>query len=74
LVPTGVLGGFNVRDLKTGVEFSVGSGFTADMKAEYWQVRDNLIGTLIKYKFFPSGGKDKPRHPIFLGFRDRRDV
>jgi DNA ligase-1 len=74
LVPTGVLGGFNVRDLKTGVEFSVGSGFTADMKTEYWQIRDNLVGTLIKYKFFPSGGKDKPRHPIFLGFRDRRDV
>ena len=36
LVPSGRLGGFDVRDLKTGVEFSVGSGFTAEMKEEYW--------------------------------------
>ena len=21
-----------------------------------------------------AGGKDKPRHPVFLGFRDARDM
>ena len=74
LVPTGVLGGFEVRDLKTGVEFSVGSGFDAAEKEAYWQNRLGLFGKIIKYKHFPVGGKDKPRHPIFLGFRDRRDM
>lgn len=74
LVPSGRLGGFEVRDLKTGVEFSVGSGFTAAMKDEYWQNRLGLFGKIIKYKYFPSGSKDKPRHPIFLGFRDARDM
>jgi DNA ligase-1 len=74
LIPSGVLGGFDVRDLKTGVEFSVGSGFTAEMKAEYWQARENLVGSIIKYKHFPSGGKDKPRHPIFLGMRSKEDM
>jgi DNA ligase-1 len=74
LVPTGVLGGFDVRDLKTGVEFSVGSGFDAAEKAEFWRLRGTLVGKTIKYKYFPSGGKDKPRHPIFLGFRSKEDM
>lgn len=74
LAPSGRLGGFNVRDLKTGVEFSVGSGFTAELKDQYWKHRENLVDGIIKYKYFPSGGKDKPRHPIFLGFRDERDM
>jgi DNA ligase-1 len=30
-------------------------------------------GSLAKYKHFPSGAKDKPRHPVFLGWRDPRD-
>jgi DNA ligase 1 len=70
----GVLGGFNVRDVKTGVEFSVGSGFDAQQKAAYWKGREGMPGLIIKYKFLPVGVKDKPRHPIFLGFRDKRDM
>lgn len=74
LVPKGTLGGFEVRDLNTGVVFCIGSGFTAEMKAEYWQKRDKLVGSTVKYKYFPSGSKDKPRHPTFLGLRDERDM
>lgn len=70
----GVLGGFNVRDIETGVTFSVGSGFSAMQKAQYWGERDSLAGRIIKYKFLPVGVKDKPRHPIFLGFRDKEDM
>ena len=72
LVPKGTLGGFEVRDLKTGVNFSIGAGFTAAERKQFW---DNApIGQTVKYKYFPSGSKDKPRHPIYLGMRDRRDV
>lgn len=70
----GVLGGFNARDIHTGVEFSVGSGFSAQQKETLWGERDTLAGRIIKYKFLPTGGKDKPRHPIFLGWRDKRDM
>ena len=73
LVPKGTLGGFEVRDLKTGVEFSIGAGFTAADRKAFWETTD-LKGQVVKYKFFPSGGKDKPRHPIYLGMRDRRDI
>jgi DNA ligase-1 len=71
--PMGVLGALNVRDLKTGVEFSIGTGFDADTRRNLWEIR-NIIGQVVKYKYFASGSKDKPRFPVFLGFRDRRDM
>lgn len=70
----GVLGGFNVKDAETGVEFSVGSGFNAEQKTNFWADRDNLLGRVIKYKSLHVGAIDKPRHPIFLGFRDKEDM
>jgi len=70
----GVLGGFNVKDAETGVEFSVGSGFNAEQKKNFWTDRENLLGKIIKYKSLKVGEVDKPRHPIFLGFRDVEDM
>ena len=70
-----LLGRLLVKDVHTGIEFYVGSGFTAAERDAYWQGRENLKGSIIKYKFFPVGMKDGvPRHPIFLGFRDVIDL
>jgi DNA ligase 1 len=74
LVGKGTLGGFDVRDLKTGVEFQVGGGFTADQRKQFWKERNELIGKIVKYKHFPVGVKDKPRFPVFIGFRDKADM
>lgn len=74
LVGKGTLGAFQVRDAVSGIEFSVGTGLTAAQRASAWGDRDRLVGSLIKYKYFPVGVKDKPRHPVFLGMRDRRDL
>ena len=74
LVGAGIMGKFNVRDIKTGVEFDVGTGPTADERKTFWKDRSKLIGKIIKYKFFPTGGKEKPRFPVYLGFRDERDM
>jgi len=68
------LGGFECRDVHSGVEFKCGTGLTADDREKLWKDRDGLIGKLIKYKFFPIGSKDKPRHPVFLGFRSKLDL
>jgi DNA ligase 1 len=73
MVPAGVLGGLHVRDVVSGVEFDIGGGFTAAMRAEMWATRDALVDSVVKYKYFPSGGKDKPRFPVYLGPRDARD-
>jgi DNA ligase-1 len=71
------LGGFHVVGVGgryDGVEFDVASGAMAhSMREELWKTRD-LIGTLLVYKYFPTGGDTKPRHPIFKGFRDERDL
>jgi DNA ligase-1 len=74
----GILGGFNVRDIYSGVEFDLGTGYTFEQRKNLWEAwlknPNYLKGKLCKYKHFPVGVVDKPRHPIFLGFRDRRDV
>ena len=68
------LGAFTVRDAVSGVEFSIGTGLTAAERQMYWAGRDSLVGGLVKYKFFPVGVKVAPRHPVFLGFRDKADL
>lgn len=69
----GDLGGFVLR-LVDGTEFSCGTGFTDSERAEYWARRNELIGRLVKFKHFPIGSKDAPRHPVWLGFRDPIDT
>ena len=72
--PKNTLGKILVRDLKTGVEFSIGTGFDDAMKKEIWDNQPTYIGKLVTYQFQPSGMKDKPRFPSFKGFRDLRDI
>lgn len=69
LVPKGRAGGLAVRDCYTGVEFTVGTGLDDRDKEGFWKHRKNMIGKVVKYKFFPVGVKDKPRHPVYLGLR-----
>lgn len=73
-VPTGTLGSLVVRDLNTNVEFEIGTGFTAQERADWWRDKCDVIGRIVKYKYFPTGSKDKPRFPVFLGFRSKEDL
>lgn len=74
--PTGTLGAWIVTDVKTNIEFDVGTGFTEEQRIEYWKIRDGLAdgGCVIKYKFQPAGVKEKPRFPVFMGFRHALDM
>ncbi len=71
--PKGRLGGFTLKSSKFDMEFNCGSGFDAEQRVNYWSIRDSLIGQVVKFKHQPHGGKDRPRIPIFLGLRDKRD-
>lgn len=75
-VGKGVLGAFKVRDLKTGVEFEIGTGFNDAQRRDFWanSLGGQLVGEVVKYKYQPVGVKDKPRFPVFIGFRDPRDM
>jgi DNA ligase-1 len=73
-VPAGKLGKFVCRDLTTGIEFECGTGYTDKQRKEFWRDRQVYVGHIIKYKHQPSGGKAKPRFPVFLGFRSKEDM
>jgi DNA ligase-1 len=73
LVPLGTLGALIVRDCETGVEFRCG-GFTDEKASEIWGAKDNYLGKVIKYKYFPVGVKERPRHPNFIAVRDPSDM
>jgi DNA ligase-1 len=75
MVPTGMLGGFHVKDVKTGVEFDVSSSTIPVIeRPALWRQRKSLDGRILIYKYFPTGSKDRPRFPIFKGWRSKDDI
>lgn len=74
LVGKDTLGAFVCKDLKTGAVFNCGTGITQADRQKFWNTRASLEGGIVKYKSFKIGEKDAPRHPVFLGFRDKRDM
>lgn len=67
-------GGLRVVDCTSGVEFSVGTGLNDEDRSFFWTHRKAVVGKLIKYKYFPVGVKDAPRHPVYLGGREKWDL
>ena len=86
LIPKDTLGSFDIQgwfpddelidDLMRNVQYDTrcGSGLDDATRKEIWENRPKYLGKLIKFKFFTVGIKDKPRFPIFLGFRDPDDM
>jgi DNA ligase 1 len=74
MLATGVLGALCVRDIKTGVEFKIGTGFDDLQREQIWRSRESYLGLIAKYKHQPHGRVDKPRFPVFIGWRDVRDL
>jgi len=72
LVPMGTMGALIVKDCKTGVEFEIGSGFTAEERQWWWKMglSNRANGTIVTYKHFEIGVLDKPRFPVFLRIRN----
>lgn len=73
-IAAGMLGALSVRDIKTGVEFEIGTGFTDEQRKEFWSSKDTYMGQIVKYRHFPTGVKDKPRIPSYKGLRSPIDM
>lgn len=72
-VAAGTLGALVVEGVNgtyKGVKFNVGAGFTQAVRDELWAEGSKLKGRIITVKYFPSGSKDRPRFPVFKGFRN----
>jgi DNA ligase-1 len=76
MVGRGELGRFIVRVLDTGVEFRLGYNHVLGGidRVSLWQRRERLVGKLVKFKHQPSGAKEAPRFPKFIGFREAWDM
>lgn len=74
LVPMDTLGALVVKDVKTGVSFSIGTGFDDALRKEIWTRRQHYIDQLVTYKHFEVGAVDKPRFPVFKSFRASIDT
>lgn len=74
LTPAGDMGALRVRDLKTGAEFQIGTGFDAMQRKSVWTFRSTCVGAILKYKFQPHGVKELPRFPVFVGWRHQDDM
>ena len=75
-VGKGRAGALRVRDLNTGVEFEVGTGMNDNDKVEWWEwhTQGRPTARVVKYKYFPVGMQDRPRHPVYLGWRHPMDM
>lgn len=54
--------------------FNVGTGFDDSERTIIWRDRESYLGKVAKVKYFAIGMKDAPRHPVFLGWRDKSDI
>lgn len=75
--PAGVMGVL-VGQTEDGATVELGTGFTAEERQVMWNLRETLIGKQVKFKHLPDpGGRQpgqRPRHPVYLGFRDPIDL
>ena len=77
LVGRETLGALRVRGITghfAGCEFNVGTGLDAATRELIWTMREDWLGRVIKYKYFPIGSKGAPRFPVFLGERSTSDM
>lgn len=58
---------------KDGVVFSIGTGFSDGLRKEIWDNKEAYLGKMLTYTYMSAGVKDKPRHPVFKGFRSEDD-
>jgi ATP-dependent DNA ligase len=72
--PKGTLGGFIGLVIGTDQEVRVGGGFTKKQRADFWKVRDQMLGQIMKCRKQTVGEKDRPRHPTFIAIRPSFDM
>jgi len=71
MIPCGDLGALTVE--WRGLQFDVGTGFSASERIEYWNIRDLLLGRTLTFAYQGVGSRGKPRFPRFKGFRSSDD-
>lgn len=74
MIPMGTLGSLICKSPLFPEPFNVGTGFDDDYRQEIWDMQHKFLGKMAKIKHQPSGAKDLPRFPVFLGIRNASDI
>lgn len=75
MIPNGMVGSLECRDIKTGNLITVAAGkMTSEERTDLFNNPYKIVGKTISYKHFPKGVKDKPRFPTFVYIRDETDI
>lgn len=77
MVGSGTLGALRVRGCSgrwEGVEFEIGTGFDDRLRKQIWDDHVYYLGAVVKFKYQEMGSVDRPRIPVFLGFRYQADL
>lgn len=74
LVQKESMGKLVVQSKKWPKSFEIGTGFTAEDRANMWRDRDSLVGCFAKFSYVTAGGYDVPRHCTFRGIRAPEDM
>ena len=73
-----MLGAFIVQSLENpDLVYKVGTGITRSQRIDFWKRQEELIGQLVKVKYFNHGIKAStgcPRHPVWMGMRHPDDL
>lgn len=73
MMPMDTLGALVVDSKKFGV-FQIGTGMDDNLRKWIWDHRSDVLGELVKFKYQSVGTVDKPRFPVFIGFRASGDL
>lgn len=54
------------------IQFKIGTGFDFSQRNDFWQ--SVPIGKIVTFKYKELSAYGVPRHPVFVGFRDKGDM
>lgn len=72
LIPAATLGKLIVKS--GDMEFGIGTGFDDALRQEIWNNKKKYLGKWVTYKYQQTGMFERPRFPVFKGFRNKKDM
>jgi DNA ligase-1 len=75
MIGTGMAGAFTVESEKWPRPFQISAtSLTHEERKQVWENQGDYLNELARYKYFPHGVVDVPRHGIFEALRDPNDL
>lgn len=57
-----------------GCDFDIATGFTDHDRQHLWHIKETLVDTPVEFRYLGVGANQRPRHPVYVGLRNRIDL